>query len=416
MAHPPAVIVCASHSFHDPLFNGLMYQYLLEHQRQSKRAFRYHLVTEEQAAYALSKTEQAQLQQQLAKQNIFWHPLPYRGGRFILFKKLWNFTSLFFKLWGIKRRENVRLIVGFLAIAGGYAYLISRALRLKLLVFCFEPHSLYMKEFGIWSEQALKYKILHQVEVWQATKADYVTAPTKHTVQLLQDWNTNAQVFRVPISVDTEKFAYSETERQRIRHENAVPEDRYALLYLGKFGGIYYSATAVAQFCRRLLDAEPRLFFFTISPTPSEEIEAAYLEAGLQSSDFVVLNKIPYSEIEGYISACDMGMVAIPPLDSQRYRTPVKIGNYLACGLPILLNRGIADDDDLAEEEAVGVVFESLAQVDMSIPLRTLQLLIQEERSVLQTRCRAAAIRHRGLQNSVDVLLHVFEEVYTPSR
>lgn len=411
----PAVLICASHSFQDPLFNGLMYQYILEHQQQSPQAFRYHIITEEQQAYALAPQEQAQLQAQLAQQNILWHPLPYRGGKFILFKKLWNFITLFFKLWGIKKREKVKLIVGFLAIAGGYAFLISRVLRLKLLVFCFEPHSLYMKEFGIWSEQSLKYKILHQVEVWQATKADYVTAPTKHTVQLLKDWNSKAQIFRVPISVDTEKFSFSAAERARIRQENGVPEDRYAVLYLGKFGGIYYSAELVAQFCKRLLEEEPSLFFFTISPNPSEEVEQAYLDAGLSPEDFVVLNKIPYTEIEGYISACDMGMVAIPPLASQRYRTPVKIGNYLACGLPILLNRGIADDDDMAEEEAVGVVFESLIQEDISIPLQTLRLLMQEEKTILQTRARAAAIQHRGLQNSVDVLLQVFEEVYGTS-
>lgn len=408
----PAVLICASHSFQDPLFNGLMYQYLLEHQRQSKQVFRYHIITEEQQAYALPKEQQEQLQAELAQKNILWHPLPYRGGKFILFKKLWNFIHLFFKLWRIKREEKVKLIVGFLAIAGGYAFLISRVLRLKLLVFCFEPHSLYMKEFGIWSEKALKYKVLHQVELWQATKADYVTAPTKHTVQLLKDWHSKATISRVPISVDTDKFHYSAQQRSRIRQENGVPDDRYAILYLGKFGGIYYSTEAVAKFCKRLLDAQPQLFFFTISPNPSQEIEQAYLDAGLQSSDFVVLNKIPYTEIEGYISACDMGMVAIPPLASQRYRTPVKIGNYLACGLPILLNKGIADDDDMAEEEKVGVVFDSLTQEDIQTPLLTLHSLMQEERVALQKRCRAAAIHHRGLQNSVDVLLEIFETVY----
>jgi glycosyltransferase involved in cell wall biosynthesis len=330
-------------------------------------------------------------------------------------KKLWNFVSLFFKLWGIKRKENVKLMVGFLAIAGGYAFLISRVLRLQLLVFCFEPHSLYMKEFGIWSANSLKYKILRQVEIWQATKADYVTAPTKHTVQLLQNWNSKANISRVPISVDTDKFSFSAAARSQIRQENGVPEGRYAILYLGKFGGIYYSAQAVAEFCKRLLDANPSLFFFTISPNPSAEVEQAYLAAGLQPSDFVVLNKIPYSEIEGYISACDMGMVAIPPLDSQRYRTPVKIGNYLACGLPILLNKGIADDDDMAEAENVGVVFDSLNQKNIAVPLQQLRQLMQEDATTLQARCRAAAIHHRGLQNSVDVLLEIFDEVYSPS-
>jgi len=107
-----------------------------------------------------------------------------------------------------------------------------------------------------------------------------------------------------------------------------------------------------------------------------------------------------------------MGMVAIPPLDSQKYRTPVKIGNYLACGLPFLLNRGIADDDLMAEQENVGLVFESLDAKDFSAPLTTLKNFMQEDKTSLQARCRAAAIKHRGIQNSVEVLEKMIQEVY----
>lgn len=408
----PSIIICASHSFKDPLFNGLMYQYILGHQKATRQQYIYHIVTEEQAAYALSAAEQAKIQAELKKQDLHWHPMPYRGGKFILFKKLWNFISLFFKIWSIKRREKTKVILGFLAIAGGYAYIISRFLRLKLMVFCFEPHSLYMKEFGIWSEKSLKYKILNKVEYLQATRADYVTGPTIHTIELLKEWKSRAKLFRVPISVDTEKFTFSNEDRQSIRSQYNIPEDRYVMLYLGKFNGIYYNEKEVADFCKRLLDFDPRIFIFTISPTPSEAVEKAYLEAGLAGSDFLVLNKIPYEEIEGYISACDMGMVAIPPLDSQKYRTPVKIGNYLACGIPFLITRGIADDDIMAEEEKVGVVFESLEDPDFSVPFAALEEFMQEDKVTLQTRCRAAAIKHRGIQNSVEVLEKMIQEVY----
>ncbi|WMX15754.1 hypothetical protein [Aureispira sp. CCB-E] len=408
----PSILICASHSFKDPLFNGLMYQYILEHQKASQYAYRYHIVTEEQAAYALSSREQAKLQAQLKEQDLFWHPMPYRGGKFILFKKLWNFIGLFFKIWGIKRREKAKVIIGFLAIAGGYAYIISRVLRLKLMVFCFEPHSLYMKEFGIWSGSSLKYKILNKIEYLQATRADYVTGPTIHTIELLKKWQSKAKLFRVPISVDTQKFTFSTQDRQRIRAQYNIPEDRYVMLYLGKFNGIYYNEKEVADFCKRLVHFDPSIFIFTISPTPSEAVEKAYLEAGLGKRDFLVLNKIPYEEIEGYISACDMGIVAIPPLDSQKYRTPVKIGNYLACGIPFLLNRGIADDDIMAEEENVGVVFESLDAKDFAPPLATLKRFMQEDKLSLQKRCRAAAIKHRGIQNSVEVLDKMIQEVY----
>lgn len=412
LSKKPSVIICASHSFKDPLFNGLMYQYILAHQQAEPQKYRYHIITEEQEAYALSQQEQQEIQKKLSQQEIFWHPVPYRGGKFILFKKLWNFIGLFLKIWGIKRREKTKVIVGFLAIAGGYSYIISRILRLKLMVFCFEPHSLYMKEFGIWSGKSLKYKILNKVEYLQATQANYVTGPTIHTISLLKKWNSKAQLFRVPISVDTQKFTFSAIDRQQIRQQYQIPDNRYLMMYLGKFDGIYYSVQEVAAFCKRLVDFDERIFIFTISPSPSQEIEQAYLEAGLSNGDFVVLNKIPYDQIEGYISACDMGMVAIPPLDSQKYRTPVKIGNYLACGLPFLLNRGIADDDIMAEEENVGLVFESLDAKHFNAPLPKLKAFMEEDKVALRARCRAAAIKHRGIQNSVTVLQQMLNDIY----
>lgn len=409
----PSVIVCASHSFKDPLFNGLIYQYVLAHQHEHPLKYRYHLITEEQQAYAMSNEEQQKVHQELALLDIVWHPLPYRGGQFILLKKAWNFIGLFFKLWGIKRREKTKVIIGFLAIAGGYAYIISRILRMKLMVFCFEPHSLYMKEFGIWSEKSLKYKILNKMEYLQATRADYVVGPTIHTINLLKKWKSQAQLFRVPISIDTNKFTFSETSKQRIRSQYNIPEDRYLLLYLGKFGGIYFNEKEVATFCKRLIEADSRIFLFTISPNPIKDIVQAYTDAGISETDFLVLDKIPYEEIEGYISTCDIGLVAIPPLNSQKYRTPVKIGNYLSCGIPFIINRGVADDDILAEEEHVGVVFESLDKKEMEKPLATLKLLMNEPKDTLRQRCRAAAIKHRGLQNSVLVLDKIISETYT---
>jgi hypothetical protein len=66
----------------------------------------------------------------------------------------------------------------------------------------------------------------------------------------------------------------------------------------------------------------------------------------------------------------------------------------------------------MAEEEQVGVVFEDLNASDFSIPFATLKKFMQEDKSSLQARCRAAAIKHRGIQNSVEVLEKMIQEVY----
>lgn len=404
-----AVIVFSIQSLMDPLFQGLMYQYMRIHNEQYS-GYIFHLFTEEHPEYRLSDEAVAAKKASLLQQGIVWHPLNYRKGRFLILKKAWSVLVFLWKIRAVKRQHKATNIIGFLIMASAYGYFASKLFGLNLHTFCFEPHSLYMKEFGIWSEKSLKYKILNFLEYRTAKASKQLTAPTIHTVKLLEEWQIKGKISNVPISVDTDKFTFSEKDRTRIRNRYKISEDRYVLLYLGKFNGIYYSEQAVAKFCKRLLAFDPRIFFLTISPSPSEEIAAAYLEVGLAQTDFVVLNKIPYDEIEGYISAADMGMLAIPPLDSQKYRTPVKIGNYLACGIPFMLNKGIADDDIMAEKEQVGVVLESLEAEDLSVPLQQLKAFMEEERTSLQARCRAAAIQYRGIQNSVTVLHEMIQD------
>ena len=407
-----AVIIFAIQSLQDPLFQGLMYQYIQNYNRQEKERVKFYVLTEEHERYQMESEAQAKLQKELEKQDIYWNPLKYRGGRFIVLKKIYSVLGFFWKVWAIKRKHKVNTILGFLVMAGAYSYIVSRLLRMNLIIFCYEPHSEYMIDFGTWSRSSFKYKILSYLERKEAQKADFITGPTRHSMQLLKALRAEGKMYSVPISVDTEKFKFNPVMRKQLRHQYQVPPDRCAILYLGKFRGIYYNEKEVAAFCKRLVEAYPKFFIFTITPNPIEEIKTAYLEAGLKETDFVLLKEIPYRTIDAYISACDIGLVAIPPLPSQKYRTPVKIGNYLSCGLPYIVTRGIADDDDLAEQKKIGVVYDSLDEKDFDLPLAQLLDLVKEDKAQQRERCRKIAIERRGIHNSVNALRDIFTQLF----
>jgi hypothetical protein len=125
----------------------------------------------------------------------------------------------------------------------------------------------------------------------------------------------------------------------------------------------------------------------------------------------VALPEIPYDEIQEHLSAADMGMVAIPPLPAQKYRTPVKSGIYLACGLPYLINRGVSDEDDLALEERVGVVVESEDEAGTRGAIEQIQSYMNEDRVQLRERCRAVAYEYKDVHNAVNVLDEMLGEL-----
>lgn len=403
------IVVYSLQGVKDPLFSGLIYTYLK--QLNIHKTYHFHVITHEQAAYSYTSEEETLLRDEMKEYSISWYPVQYHTGKLVLLNRLKDFLQSIRYASYIQKHYKPRLILGYLVIAGGFAYLLSRLFNWPFALYCFEPHSEYMLDFGTWSKSSLKYRILNFIEKLEVRSAEYLTVPTSHTEALVRSWKPKAkQIFTVPISIDTDKFMFDEAFNERFRAQHGL-SNREIWLYVGKFDGIYYSAKEVAAFYKTAIRLNPKIFGLLITTLPKKEVEEAFYSVGLTHEHVLVLDKVPYSEIDKFISVADLGIVAIPPLPSQKFRTPVKVGNYLSCGVPYLIVRGIADDDALAEMERVGVVCESLSDKDIEEAMPRIQLLLSSPPSLLRERCRHTAIKFRGLHNSVIVLNEIFRKI-----
>jgi glycosyltransferase involved in cell wall biosynthesis len=69
------------------------------------------------------------------------------------------------------------------------------------------------------------------------------------------------------------------------------------------------------------------------------------------------------SEVPSFLSAADVGVAFIKPCLSKLASSPTKYGEYLACGLPLLINSGIGDSDALVEQFHVGTLLKKFDAV-----------------------------------------------------
>jgi hypothetical protein len=134
------------------------------------------------------------------------------------------------------------------------------------------------------------------------------------------------------------------------------------------------------------------------------------ISSGMDESFFTLLNFIPYERIHDFISIADIGIVAVPPLPSQIYRTPVKTGLYLSCGIPYIINRGIAEDDLIAEREMVGVVTNDFTVHHMNQLVDKIEILLNDKDCTI--RCRNTAIKYRSHQKAIEVLQGILKDNY----
>lgn len=402
-----SIIVYTFQSLEDPLVKGLILEYLL---RLDENKIIYHLITHEQDEFKLSESEKIQKKIFLNSKNIIWYPVNYKNGKPLLLKKLFNFIQTFIICLKIKWNYRPSAILGFLAIAGSYSLIISKMLSLKLIIFCFEPHSEYMADFGIWKKSSLKYKLLRKFERLQLKHADYLVVPTSHSLNEANRINRSAKKYMVPISIDTDLFRFSSESRSHFR-EKINAKNKTVIIYTGKFGGIYYSAEQVISFFKKLYDHKSNYFLFIITPNV-EEAQACLKNSGIPADSFFLSDAVPYTELHKYLSAADIGLIAVPNLPSQKYRTPVKTGMYLACGLPYIINSGVAEDDILANEQRIGVVVDDINTTDVVALDKELTVLFSEDPVELKKRCVRSAYEFKGIHNSVNALKEITNDLF----
>jgi glycosyltransferase involved in cell wall biosynthesis len=77
--------------------------------------------------------------------------------------------------------------------------------------------------------------------------------------------------------------------------------------------------------------------------------------------DFSVLS-VPASLVPSYLSAADAGLSFIKPCISKIASSPTKNAEYLACGLPLIINAGIGDSDALVNDWNTGALLEEFTE------------------------------------------------------
>lgn len=385
-------LVLIYNSFKDPLFQNLMYEYLQEQSRLHPH-YRFELITFEQKKYALSKIEQLNEKAFLSGERIYWHPLTYHSGSFMFLKKSVDFVAALSKVVSISLRRRSTMIIAFANASASISYLLTKLTRSKLMVYSYEPHSAFLAEFGIWKKSGWRYRILNSLEQKVAEESDYILTGTKHMVQELEGI-AKGEVLRAPSSVDPDIFCFNEESRRLIRQELNI-EDRKVLIYAGKFGGIYYDKE-IGQFFKALHEEDPNWYFIVLSPSSREEVEAVMENAKLSKIDYHLHEAFGAEEVADWLSAADVGLNAIPPYPNQRFRSPVKVGEYLMCGLPYITCAGVSEDDEWALEHHVGVVINKISSEEALSVNQRVDEFLKEPRKKLRLRCRETGIAYRG--------------------
>lgn len=308
--------------------------------------------------------------------------------------------SLFASLAGLARslRRFPRIIHARSYIPAAVADLIATITPgSKLLFDCRGMLGDEYVDAGHWTKDRFSYKALKRVERRLFGRAEGVVVLTR----ALQRWlgenvhlRPDAELTVVPCCVDMDRFAASEAARKEARARFGFADGDLVVTYSGSLG-TWYMEREMAQFFGAIRRKRPAKFLL-LSRSPTEGFVRALAEAGVASTDVVVRAVTP-DEMADVLPAGDLGVSFIKPCFSKVGSSPTKVAEYLASGMPVVVNANIGDQRDLAAESGAAVVTEDFTSETLdaaAIPAIELASKRFRERA---DAARDVARRHFGL-------------------
>jgi glycosyltransferase involved in cell wall biosynthesis len=377
-------------SLRDPLCQTQTLAYLRGLAREGQR---FALVTFEQAAYAIEDTERETLRRELAEQGIAWHPLRYHQ-RFSLLSKAWDWLRGVALGIHLVRRYRPRLIHSRSTIAASMAMVVARVCGTPFL---YDADSSLPEEYadiGHWRRGGLAFRLAQAAERRARRRADAAVVLTEAMRErFLQSGDMHAPVTVIPCCVDVARFRFDPTLGAVRRRELKLGDERL-FIYVGKIGSWYLVEETFALF-RAARERIGPAHLLILTPDNPAAFAAVARQQGVEEDRYTVKSARP-AEVAEWLSAADVGLALITRLPSKRGSSPVKVGEYLSAGLPVVITNDIGDYSSLIARERVGVVLE--CDTPARYESATDELLrLWREGDALRERCRSVAALHAGL-------------------
>jgi len=207
---------------------------------------------------------------------------------------------------------------------------------------------------GVWPENGSIYRMAKRAERWLLRVSDGFVVLTEKARQILFSAETRP-VEVIPCCVDFEaRFTGDSVVLRQQTRDKLGLNGRHVLTHVGALGGLYLTkelADLMAAGRRR----DPSTFAMFLTQTDGGEVTRELRKHGFGDEDYFV-GRVSPEEIPAYLAASDAGLSFVKATYSTQSRSPTKIPEYLAAGLPIIANAGVGDVDDLIEGERVGIL------------------------------------------------------------
>lgn len=372
----------------DPLGQSQVIPYLRE---LAKRGVKFTLLSfERPKAFTPEGVRQSeQLREKLQAHAIEWHWLRYHQ-RPSVPATIYDVLAGIRKASALVRRNRIEMVHARGHIPATIALALKRRFGVKMI---FDVRGLMAEEYvdaEHWREGGVPYRLTKATERRIFAATDGIVTLTERIWPIIREWpglrgrSVHHEV--IPCCVDLSLFKFSAAERERRRKELGL-QDQFTVVYSGSLDGWYLTEKMVDFFAALLRENQTAHLLWLTNGSP-ERVRQLMRSRHVDTKNFSVLSVAP-AEVPSYLAAADAGLAFIKRCVSKLASSPTKNGEYLACGLPLVINAGVGDSDALINDWKAGVLIEEFTDADFAAAGRAIEAMVA--RPEVREKARAVA-------------------------
>lgn len=350
--------------------------------------------------------------------GIIWKPLMYTKNPPVL-STLWDVFQLkrtILKLHQQYHFSHTHCRSHISAIGGAY-------LQRKVgIPFIFDMRGFYADERvdgGLWKLSNPLFKMVYRY--FKTKEKDFLKnaactiSLTEAGKKIINSWPgfEHTPIDVIPCCADLHHFNRERVDMNQVnnwRQKLNIQTDDFVVSYLGSLG-TWYLADEMFKFFERLLKSHPKAKFLLI--TPDSKLMISEIACKYQIPDTaIVVQQAKRSEVPEMLLLGTISLFFIKPVFSKQASSPVKMGEILAMGIPIIANAGVGDVDAIVNDTHCGILIDDFNNEAFDRGMASIPEFLTADQSVYVN----AAHKYYSLENGVEKYAKVYRQIQTSQK
>lgn len=253
----------------------------------------------------------------------------------------------------------------------------------------FDTRGLFPEEnvfAGYFSETGQAYQMWKRIEKWLLDRVDAIVNVSSTFSDHVRTLTTNPQIYTIYTSTNLAIFQPDPERRQAVRAALGIADAEKVLVYLGSIGvhdGWHRTANLIAQF-QAFQQSFPHTRLLVITRASHQALQAEFDQVASLRGNYRLVAGASPAQTTDYLQAGDYAALPYSTVHNEVERLigytmiASKTGEYLAMGLPLVVNRAIGAASQLAVAHEIGCTYTAGAEQAFIEPLRQLDQQYQQ--------------------------------------